>query len=426
MSEKKLAARQIFRQAALDRLSSPEQLDRLLTLTDTRGWVALAICAGLLFCFLFWSIFGRLPTHVTGQGILMPRSGLVADASSQASGTLARFLVGTNDLVKKGQAVAVVNQTEAARRAENTEDAVRDQEKMLARFDRDYQHELRSKTDNLGRRRQALLKSISDGESRVAFLIRTLKRQEETVQKGFFSERALDDSRTEISRVRQEIADHRHELAQLNTELLEFRNQYERGRDDLVFKVNEARRLAGQQALILARDSIITAPNDGRVIELKLAPGAMVQAGQSVLSIENGEGELGALVYMPTEHGKKLVPGQEVRLAPANVKKEEYGTLRGRIESISEFPVSREGIISVLPNAALADMFFQKGPPYAVQISLEPDAGLSSGYRWTSAEGPPFPIVSGTTVNAEVTVEEQRPISLLIPFLRKTSGLYLH
>ncbi|MGA1194869.1 MAG: hypothetical protein ACO36I_00070 [Candidatus Latescibacterota bacterium] len=41
--------KQIFRQAALDRLSSPDQLDQLMRVTTPKGWIALmALCSVLL------------------------------------------------------------------------------------------------------------------------------------------------------------------------------------------------------------------------------------------------------------------------------------------------------------------------------------------------------------------------------------------
>jgi len=45
-----MSGRSLFRQAALERTSSPEQLDRLLTITDTRGWLAL-LASGMLLRF---------------------------------------------------------------------------------------------------------------------------------------------------------------------------------------------------------------------------------------------------------------------------------------------------------------------------------------------------------------------------------------
>ena len=421
-----MAEKRFFRQAALDRLASPEQLDRLVAVTDRRGWIALAALGGLGAWLLVWSLVGAIPTTVTGQGILLARSGQVADAMSQASGTLSRFVVKVDDVVRQGQVLAYIDQRETARKTRDAAALVEDQAALLARFDQDYQREYRLKAANVEQRRAALRQSIADGEARTRFLQRTLAQQESHAAQGFFSPRALDDSRAEISRVRQETADRRHELLRLDAELLELQNGYRKERNRLELNVNDARRSAGQQDLILSRDSVVTAPADGRVIELKVSPGAVVQPGQPVLSIEHKnrpQDGLQALVYMPTEHGKKLAPGMAVRLAPANVRKEEYGTLHGRVRSVSEFPLSLQGISAVLPNPTLAEMFVRDGPPYAVQVELEADPATASGYRWTSAGGPPMRLQSGTTASAEITVLEQRPITLLLPFLRKSAGL---
>ena len=61
----------IFRQVALERLSSPEQLDQLMPLIALRGWVALLTLIGLVVLALAWSAFDTIPTQVTGRGILI-------------------------------------------------------------------------------------------------------------------------------------------------------------------------------------------------------------------------------------------------------------------------------------------------------------------------------------------------------------------
>ena len=53
----------IFRKAALERLSSPEQLDQLMQITNSKGWLALIALAIILGAALVWAIFGRIPTH---------------------------------------------------------------------------------------------------------------------------------------------------------------------------------------------------------------------------------------------------------------------------------------------------------------------------------------------------------------------------
>src|SRR6516162_4779951 len=67
----------IFRKVALERLSSPEQLDRLITLSSPIGWAALAALAALLAAVVAWGIFGGVPTRVEGAGILVTRDGHV-------------------------------------------------------------------------------------------------------------------------------------------------------------------------------------------------------------------------------------------------------------------------------------------------------------------------------------------------------------
>lgn len=65
-----MAEKRIYRQAALDRLASPEQLDHLVPVVDARGWLALAVCAVLALGVLAWSLAGALPVEVAARGTL--------------------------------------------------------------------------------------------------------------------------------------------------------------------------------------------------------------------------------------------------------------------------------------------------------------------------------------------------------------------
>jgi hypothetical protein len=66
-----MAEKRLFRQAALDRLASPEQLDRLVTVADGGGWLALALFATLAACVLAWSLTGSLSRTMRTHGILV-------------------------------------------------------------------------------------------------------------------------------------------------------------------------------------------------------------------------------------------------------------------------------------------------------------------------------------------------------------------
>lgn len=61
----------IFRKEALERLSSPEQLDQLIQIVTPRSLLPLVALSGLLGCGLLWSLFGRIPVTTTGNGALV-------------------------------------------------------------------------------------------------------------------------------------------------------------------------------------------------------------------------------------------------------------------------------------------------------------------------------------------------------------------
>ena len=54
--------------------------------------------------------------------------------------------------------------------------------------------------------------------------------------------------------------------------------------------------------------------------------------------------------------------------------------------------------------------------------TLTPAEDTPSGYAWTTAKGPPDPLSPGTTLTATVTVERRRPITWMLPALRRLFG----
>lgn len=60
----------IYRKAALDRLSSPDQFDQLMRVTGPRSWIVLAALLLGLVVLLAWGIFGRVITRTAVEGVL--------------------------------------------------------------------------------------------------------------------------------------------------------------------------------------------------------------------------------------------------------------------------------------------------------------------------------------------------------------------
>lgn len=100
----------LFRETALQNLSSPEQLDQLIKITQPRAWLVLATLGFVLCAGLLWSVFGSLPSTLSGQGIII-RQGGTYNIVSLGSGVLTHFdSFKTGQPIRKGQVLAHVGQ----------------------------------------------------------------------------------------------------------------------------------------------------------------------------------------------------------------------------------------------------------------------------------------------------------------------------
>jgi hypothetical protein len=66
----------LFRARALERISSPDQLDSLVAVTSPRRWIALSGLLLAVAAALVWSSISTVPTTLSGPGFLLPQGGL--------------------------------------------------------------------------------------------------------------------------------------------------------------------------------------------------------------------------------------------------------------------------------------------------------------------------------------------------------------
>ena len=99
----------LFRETAVDRLSSPEGLDTLMRITTPRAWVALLALVAVLGGATVWGVFGHAPDTMEGTGILLRRGGLF-EVATEGAGRISELLVKPGDRVRAGQVVARLSQ----------------------------------------------------------------------------------------------------------------------------------------------------------------------------------------------------------------------------------------------------------------------------------------------------------------------------
>ncbi len=174
----------------------------------------------------------------------------------------------------------------------------------------------------------------------------------------------------------------------------------------------------------LERDSSVISQVDGRVLEVLVKKGDLISPGMSLMSLERiGKTvNLGVIMYVSAEEGKNVFPGMEVQISPSTVQKEVSGFMLGRVVSVSEFPSTAQGMLLTLGSKELVSKL-EQGASLEVRIDMVADASTVSGYKWSSAQGPPFKIGSGTFCTGSITVKKQRPIDMIIPMAKNTLAL---
>lgn len=60
----------LYRKSALERMSNPEQLDKVLKVTSPMSWIALIGITVIIIVTLVWSIIGTIPETITAKGIV--------------------------------------------------------------------------------------------------------------------------------------------------------------------------------------------------------------------------------------------------------------------------------------------------------------------------------------------------------------------
>lgn len=162
-----------------------------------------------------------------------------------------------------------------------------------------------------------------------------------------------------------------------------------------------------------ARENIYS-DYEGIVGEVMVAEGQLVSAGSPVCSVRltQNRDELQGVFYIGVDKGKRVEPGMTIQLAPNGVDITQTGSLIGVVKSVSQYPISVEGVQKSLGNSQLAQYVLQKDGGAAVEVKFElvKDKDSESGYLWTSVVGQHKPVTAGSYCTGSVVIERQPPI----------------
>ncbi|MFE9925988.1 HlyD family efflux transporter periplasmic adaptor subunit [Streptomyces sp. NPDC005774] len=186
--------------------------------------------------------------------------------------------------------------------------------------------------------------------------------------------------------------------------------------------VKQGERLPADSPVLEVRtergDTVVRALDAGRVTTLAADVGQIISTGTDVAAVEKVSGfddPLYATVYVPAESAAGIPARAAVDLTVQSVPSQEYGVLRGRVKSVDRAGQSARQIAAFLGDSQLGEQFTEKGRPVAVTVELEKSSATRSGYAWSSADGPPFPLTSMTLASGSVRLSDERPVDWLLP-----------
>ena len=431
----------LFRKEALERMSSPERLDQLIRIVSPKDWLLLGTLLSMVVMLLVWCIWGRLPTTVSGQGVII-RPRRIVEIQSQAAGRLVTFSLRAGDTVRKGGVIGVIDQAEIRKqlqedRARLVELRSQDREKSSLQ-----QQQLGLQARDMDAQKKFLAmqtlnkeRLIKDAEALAPVLKKRMESRKEMLAQGliakvsdevFQAEKEYLENQSRISELQAQLREVESQLKQLDTKEQELTRQMfeaSTSRKNEILSLNKNIALYEVQ---LERNSQIVSEYSGRVLEIASNLGQVLSAGSRIASVEVQESatDLVCVTYFPVRDGKRVRPGMSIQVTPDTVKRERFGGILGSVSSVSAFPVTKEAAALFLGTPDVAVRLLRDEPQIEVVAELQRDESAISGFKWSSSKGPPLPITAGTTTTARVMVEERAPVSYILPFLRSVSGIY--
>jgi HlyD family secretion protein len=403
----------LFRKAALDKLSSPERLDVLMTVTSPRGWVALWTIVALLGGLVVWSIWGSIPTRVEGDGMLI-RGGSLREIRATSGGVLIDLSIKNGSEVHNDLIVGKIGQSGSDEKVRAAEDAYR---AALAR-NQSNQADDRAQIIRTQAQITALRADMDNTNADIAKAQAELERLQEMLKQGLTTKARVDGADQRVSSLRNTLTAQRGQVNSFQA-VIDSINQ--KGRSD-VAQVENLRRQWELARGQIASDAELRSTVDGRVVELKKAAGDTVRANEVVAVVEQSSTVFTPVVYVESSIGKKIQKGMEAQISPSTVKREEFGFLRAVVTDVGDYPVTPEKVVQVVGNSDLARELLGKSSKIEVRFELIADKATPSGYAWSSSAGPPFRIDSGTKLNAAVVVERRKPYSYVLPTIKGALG----
>ena len=393
----------LFRPEALRRQQEAEDGRGLLQVGPPWTWILLLLLISGLAGALAAAVFGRVEVNGRGRGILRPAAGIRL-VLAQVDGTISQVERHSGDSVGAGDPLARIEAPpvraqllEARRQLDSVQDHFR---ASAARQDQAQAEQARRLEARAGK----LELQIASQRRSLLRATRDLDRNQTLEREGILSPAAADQARESLAGAERQLITAEEILEQVNQERASLAAQ----RADRLWQHRQT--IQGAEArvealTVLLGQTLLAAPEDGRVEAMLARPGEHVRAGQAICKLIPRQAQLQVVAFLPEKDRAFVRPGDLVHLELDQLPYAEYGTLRARVERISADLASPFEI-----HEALGEHAPPESATFRVELRLLDAAPAARAG---------VPLRSGMLLQARFTLRRQRLITLVLEPLRK-------
>ncbi len=411
---------ELFRKEALEERSTTHDLDTLMTVVNAKTWLAIAAASGLALLFFLWTIFGIIPDEVSGTAIVMHQRGNFTVAANQEA-EVERIFVEPGQFIKEGEVLVKLSSPKLDLRISNLKTTAEMLKRHLEDYAQFFDERAKASETALNRAIDSSRSSIQRIDSDLVALNEDFRNKESLYRRRILAEPVVIDAKEKINQKLSE-----REQAQAN--ILERAAQLKRVSDltEMQRYENELSKVNKELSeLELQREKLtVVAPHTGRILTVPIHRKGWVNPGDLLVWAEHRTpGDDGHILYgyFTSAKDQRIRVGQTAQVRLNNVDYKRYGELLVKVADVWTFPVSSHELYKIVGNQNIVNFLTQEGGEAAVQVLFEPiaDSNTPTGYKWTSREGPPELLDSGTIGHAKVSISSRRPIEFVFPMFRE-------
>ena len=369
---------------------STKKSEGLMRVTSVRSWLVLGTIIAVLAGVIIWSITTQLPERIEGKGVLQTEAG-TQSITAAGEGIVNDLKLQPGAQVETGQVVgtiraAAVNETARAAQAWY--------EEARRRYDEQVQGEnaaIATLRSELQRKQQI----VREREAQYKTQLNNLQKKIVTQATVDSARRELDFARAEVNGTEMSIGARQRNIGVLSSD------------------VKQARITLDRALGTAAQIKQITSAIAGRVTYVHRRAGDTVYPGQPIADVESSASgsTVEVVAYIAARNGKRILPGQQARLAVAGVNPNTNGYLRGEVKWVGDYPVSAMLAQRMLKEDSVTEASYE--------VKIRPVALAGGGYEWLGGGGNDASVRTGTKVDVFVEVSERRPITLVLPLGRE-------